>query len=98
MKLPTVTPAERIEKAVKELTNAIKANPTEGPANYIEAVQHLRVVVLREKQQRCVQAARETVPQCDPSQSAEQPTTIKAVPTSAQVPQQNPRTITAQLA
>eukprot|EP00957_Ditylum_brightwellii_P106090 8092153-Ditylum_brightwellii.AAC.1 len=51
VQLPTVTPAECIEKAVRELTNAVNANPTEGPANYIEVVQHLRAVVLGEKQQ-----------------------------------------------
>eukprot|EP00957_Ditylum_brightwellii_P205998 15346352-Ditylum_brightwellii.AAC.2 len=44
VKLPNVTPAERIEKAVRELTNAVKANPTEGPADYIKVVQHLRAV------------------------------------------------------
>eukprot|EP00957_Ditylum_brightwellii_P041676 3156398-Ditylum_brightwellii.AAC.1 len=96
MQLPTVTPAECIEKAIRELTNAVKANPTEGPANYIEVVQLLRVIVLGEKQQPLVQAARETVPQCNPSQSAEQPALIKAVPASAQVPQQNPYKIATQ--
>eukprot|EP00957_Ditylum_brightwellii_P189067 14392709-Ditylum_brightwellii.AAC.1 len=67
VKLPTVTPAECSEKAIRELTNAVKANPTEGPADYIEAVQCLRAVVLEEKQQPRVQAARETVPQHNPS-------------------------------
>eukprot|EP00957_Ditylum_brightwellii_P158250 12045896-Ditylum_brightwellii.AAC.1 len=28
VKLPMVTPAEQIKKAVRELTNAVKANPT----------------------------------------------------------------------
>eukprot|EP00957_Ditylum_brightwellii_P074477 5659027-Ditylum_brightwellii.AAC.1 len=60
VKLPKVTQAECIKKAVRELTNAVKANPTEGPANYIEAVQHLGAVALGEKQQPCAQA--ETIP------------------------------------
>eukprot|EP00957_Ditylum_brightwellii_P116050 8853385-Ditylum_brightwellii.AAC.1 len=80
MKLPQVMPEERIEKAVRELTNAIEANPTEGPANYIKAVQRLRAVVLGEKPR----AQAETIPHHNPSQSAEQPAIIKAVPMTAQ--------------
>eukprot|EP00957_Ditylum_brightwellii_P077976 5927085-Ditylum_brightwellii.AAC.1 len=70
MKLPKVMPTERIEKAVRELTNAIKANPTEGLVNYIEAIQCLRAVVLGERQQ-CVQV--DKIPERNPSQTAEQP-------------------------
>eukprot|EP00957_Ditylum_brightwellii_P031173 2362277-Ditylum_brightwellii.AAC.1 len=82
MKLPKVTPAERIEKAIRELTNAVKVNQTEGPTSYIEAVQLLKAMVLGEKQQPSVQA--KTVPQHNPSQSAEHPAIIKVVPTTAQ--------------
>eukprot|EP00957_Ditylum_brightwellii_P177510 13520074-Ditylum_brightwellii.AAC.1 len=94
VKLPTVTPAKRIEKAVKELTNAVKANPTEGPADYIEAAQLLRAVMLGEKQQPCEQA--KTVPQHNQSQSTEHPAIIKAAPTTARVLQKKLRDITAQ--
>eukprot|EP00957_Ditylum_brightwellii_P109371 8343121-Ditylum_brightwellii.AAC.1 len=80
VKLPKVTPAERIEKAVRELTNAVKANPTEGLANYIEAVQRLRAVVLGESKHH-VQI--DNIPERNPSQTAEQPAVIKAVPTKA---------------
>eukprot|EP00957_Ditylum_brightwellii_P046864 3556966-Ditylum_brightwellii.AAC.1 len=83
VKLPKVTPAEHIEKAVRELTNSVKANPTEGPANYIEAVQCLRAVVLGEKPP-CVQEGK--IPQCNPSQAAEQPAILKAIPKTAQNP------------
>eukprot|EP00957_Ditylum_brightwellii_P132800 10126056-Ditylum_brightwellii.AAC.1 len=83
VQLPTITPVEQIEKAIKELTNAINANSTEGPANYIEAVQRLRVVVLGEKQQPHVLAPMKEVPQRNPSQTAEQSGTTKAVPTNA---------------
>eukprot|EP00957_Ditylum_brightwellii_P111883 8533086-Ditylum_brightwellii.AAC.1 len=37
--VPTVTLAEIIEKAAKELTKAVYNNPTEEQADYIEAVQ-----------------------------------------------------------
>eukprot|EP00957_Ditylum_brightwellii_P078510 5969370-Ditylum_brightwellii.AAC.2 len=83
VKLPKVTPAEHIEKAVRELTNAVEANPTEGPADCIEATQCLRVVVLGEKQPR-VQKGK--IPQRNPGQAAEQSATLKAVPTAAQNP------------
>eukprot|EP00957_Ditylum_brightwellii_P210154 15364621-Ditylum_brightwellii.AAC.1 len=94
VKLSTVTPAERIQKAVKELTNAVKTNPTEGPANYIEVIQCLKAVVLGEKQQPREQA--ETVTQRNPHQSAEHPAIIKAMLTTAWVPQKKLRDITAQ--
>jgi hypothetical protein len=81
VQLPIVTPAEHIEKAAKELTNVVKANPTEGSANYVEVIQCLRAVVLGKKQQPRAQA--KTVPQRNPSQSAEHPAIIKAMPTTA---------------
>eukprot|EP00957_Ditylum_brightwellii_P063650 4831325-Ditylum_brightwellii.AAC.1 len=81
MKPPKVMLAERIEKVVRELTNAVKANPTEGPANYIEAVQQLRAVVLGESTHR---AQVDNIPERNPSQTAEQPAVLKVVPTKAQ--------------
>eukprot|EP00957_Ditylum_brightwellii_P008465 641890-Ditylum_brightwellii.AAC.1 len=42
-KVPTVTPAERIAKGVKELTSEVCNEPTDGPPDYIEAVQRLQV-------------------------------------------------------
>eukprot|EP00957_Ditylum_brightwellii_P108123 8248236-Ditylum_brightwellii.AAC.1 len=41
-KVPTVTPSERVAKAVKELTSVVNNEPTYGPPDYIEAVQQLR--------------------------------------------------------
>eukprot|EP00957_Ditylum_brightwellii_P073345 5573763-Ditylum_brightwellii.AAC.1 len=41
-KVPTFTPAERFSKAVKELTIALCNEPTDGPPDYIEAVQQLQ--------------------------------------------------------
>eukprot|EP00957_Ditylum_brightwellii_P127745 9741911-Ditylum_brightwellii.AAC.1 len=38
VKVPNVTPAERIAKAVKGLTAVVRNNPTEGLLDYIEAV------------------------------------------------------------
>eukprot|EP00957_Ditylum_brightwellii_P078851 5996039-Ditylum_brightwellii.AAC.1 len=49
-KVPTVTLAERVTKAVKELTNAVCNEPTDGPPDYIEAVQWLQAVLLKEQQ------------------------------------------------
>eukprot|EP00957_Ditylum_brightwellii_P171918 13088536-Ditylum_brightwellii.AAC.1 len=49
-KVPTVTPTERVAKAVKELTSAVCNEPTDGPPDYIEAVQRLRAVLLKEQQ------------------------------------------------
>eukprot|EP00957_Ditylum_brightwellii_P174793 13308625-Ditylum_brightwellii.AAC.1 len=51
VKLPKVTLAECVEKAVRELTNAVKANLTEELADCIEAAQRLRVVVQGESTQ-----------------------------------------------
>eukprot|EP00957_Ditylum_brightwellii_P182958 13935692-Ditylum_brightwellii.AAC.3 len=48
VKVPNVTPAEKIAKAVKGLTAAVRNDPTEGPLDHIEAVQWLRVVLLNE--------------------------------------------------
>eukprot|EP00957_Ditylum_brightwellii_P010787 818009-Ditylum_brightwellii.AAC.1 len=48
-KVPTVTMAGRVAKAVKELTSAICNEPTDGPLDYIEAVQRLRAVLLKEQ-------------------------------------------------
>eukprot|EP00957_Ditylum_brightwellii_P055610 4214258-Ditylum_brightwellii.AAC.1 len=41
--VPTVTLAERVAKAVKELISAVRNEPTDGPPDYIEAVQRLQV-------------------------------------------------------
>eukprot|EP00957_Ditylum_brightwellii_P080776 6143755-Ditylum_brightwellii.AAC.1 len=80
VKLPKVTPAERIEKAVRELSNAVKVNPTEGPANYIKAIQQLRAVVLGEG---TLSVQGDNIPERNPSQTAEQPAVLKATPTKA---------------
>eukprot|EP00957_Ditylum_brightwellii_P194352 14801797-Ditylum_brightwellii.AAC.1 len=53
--VPSVKPAEQIEKAVKELTKAVHKNPTEKPTDYIEAVKQLKAVLLWEKQQQCTE-------------------------------------------
>eukprot|EP00957_Ditylum_brightwellii_P132803 10126391-Ditylum_brightwellii.AAC.1 len=37
VKVPNVTPAERIAKAGKDLAAAVRNDPTEGPPDYIEA-------------------------------------------------------------
>eukprot|EP00957_Ditylum_brightwellii_P026177 1980369-Ditylum_brightwellii.AAC.1 len=47
--VPTVTPAGQISQAVKELTAAVRYDPSEGAPDYIEAVQWLRAVLLNEK-------------------------------------------------
>eukprot|EP00957_Ditylum_brightwellii_P010588 802011-Ditylum_brightwellii.AAC.1 len=49
-KVPMVTLAERVAKAVKELTSAVCNEPTDGPPDYIKAVQRLWVVLLKEQQ------------------------------------------------
>eukprot|EP00957_Ditylum_brightwellii_P091966 7002315-Ditylum_brightwellii.AAC.1 len=49
-KVPTVTPAERVAKVLKELTSAVCNEPTDDPPDYIEAVQQLRAVLLKEQQ------------------------------------------------
>eukprot|EP00957_Ditylum_brightwellii_P154499 11757836-Ditylum_brightwellii.AAC.1 len=49
-KVPTVTPAERVAKAVKEFMSAVCNGPTDGPLDYMEAVQWLRAVLLKEQQ------------------------------------------------
>ena len=46
-KVPTVSPTERGAKAVKELKSAVRNEPTDGPPDYIEAVQQLRAVLLK---------------------------------------------------
>eukprot|EP00957_Ditylum_brightwellii_P209892 15363760-Ditylum_brightwellii.AAC.1 len=52
-KVPMVTPAERVAKVVKELTSAVQNEPTDGPPDYIEAVQRLQAVLLKEQQPTC---------------------------------------------
>eukprot|EP00957_Ditylum_brightwellii_P004862 370516-Ditylum_brightwellii.AAC.1 len=82
IKVLNVTPAEQIAKAVKELTAAIRNDPTEGPPDYIEAVQQLRAMLLNEKQQERLvpgpQNEMKEVPLRNPNQITEQPVALKA--------------------
>eukprot|EP00957_Ditylum_brightwellii_P104295 7944632-Ditylum_brightwellii.AAC.1 len=48
--IPSITPAQRFEKATKELTNAVRNSPTDAPPDYLTAIQWLRAVLLKEKQ------------------------------------------------
>eukprot|EP00957_Ditylum_brightwellii_P034563 2620467-Ditylum_brightwellii.AAC.1 len=47
-KVPTVTPADRVAKVVKELASAVRNEPTDSPPDYIEAIQWLQAVLLKE--------------------------------------------------
>eukprot|EP00957_Ditylum_brightwellii_P145757 11099133-Ditylum_brightwellii.AAC.1 len=89
--VPMVKPAECIEKAVKELIKAVKNNPTEGPPDYIEAVQQLRAVVFGEKQPKHTESTNEVkeVPKRNPSQKSEKPAEAKATP-SNDIPTHSP--------
>lgn len=52
VQLPEIMPSQRIERATKQLTAAIANAPTDGPPDYLDAVERLRRVFLgREKQQ-----------------------------------------------
>eukprot|EP00957_Ditylum_brightwellii_P005333 406773-Ditylum_brightwellii.AAC.1 len=42
VQIPQITPAERIEKATKALTNAVRNMPVEATPDYVTAVQRLR--------------------------------------------------------
>eukprot|EP00957_Ditylum_brightwellii_P141215 10759116-Ditylum_brightwellii.AAC.1 len=82
VKVPNVAPAKQIAKAVKDLTAAVRNDPTKGPPDYIEAVPWLRAVLLNEKQQeRPVpgpQGEKKEVPLHNPSQITQQPVALKA--------------------
>eukprot|EP00957_Ditylum_brightwellii_P147668 11245421-Ditylum_brightwellii.AAC.1 len=49
VQIPQITPAERIEKATKALTDAVRNVPVEAPPGYVMAVQRLRAVLLNER-------------------------------------------------
>eukprot|EP00957_Ditylum_brightwellii_P124182 9466301-Ditylum_brightwellii.AAC.2 len=82
VKVLNVTPAERIAKAVKDLTAAVRNDLTKGPPDYIEAVQQLRAILLNEKQQKCPapapQEETKEIPMHNPTQISEQPVALKA--------------------
>eukprot|EP00957_Ditylum_brightwellii_P099135 7550978-Ditylum_brightwellii.AAC.1 len=62
-----MTPAQRLEKATKELTAAVQNAPTDVPPDYIDAVQRLRAVLLKEKQPKREILQQETIPQRNPN-------------------------------
>eukprot|EP00957_Ditylum_brightwellii_P095428 7268629-Ditylum_brightwellii.AAC.1 len=80
--VPTVKPAEKIEKAVKELTKAVHNNLMEKPTDYIEAVQQLRAVLLEEKQQQQTESIPKKMapPKHNQIPEAQQPAKTKATP------------------
>eukprot|EP00957_Ditylum_brightwellii_P079052 6012234-Ditylum_brightwellii.AAC.1 len=83
VKVPNVTPTERIVKAIKDLTAAVRNDPTEGQLIYIEAVQRVRAVLLKEKQQKhpvppALQEKTEEVPTRNQIQAPAQPVALKA--------------------
>jgi hypothetical protein len=49
VQIPHITPAQRIEKATNELTAAVRNAPTDAPPDYLDAIQRLRAVLLKEK-------------------------------------------------
>eukprot|EP00957_Ditylum_brightwellii_P183385 13969059-Ditylum_brightwellii.AAC.1 len=66
--IPSITPVQRLEKATKELTNAVRNAPTDAPPDYLTAVQRLRAVLLKEKQPKREIPPQETIPQHNPNQ------------------------------
>eukprot|EP00957_Ditylum_brightwellii_P111117 8472925-Ditylum_brightwellii.AAC.1 len=79
----------------KDLTTAVRNNPTEGPPDYIEAVQWLRAVLLKEKQQKypvppASQEKTKEVPRHNQIQALTQPVALKAPMPTNEVPTQYP--------
>eukprot|EP00957_Ditylum_brightwellii_P087337 6647755-Ditylum_brightwellii.AAC.1 len=86
-KVPTVTPAKRVAKAAKELISAVRNEPTDGPPDYVEAVQWLRAVLLKEQQPTRDEPYRIEKKDTTPQQ---QPVTTKAsIPTNP-IPSHHP--------
>eukprot|EP00957_Ditylum_brightwellii_P022965 1733528-Ditylum_brightwellii.AAC.1 len=70
VQIPQILSAERIEKATKALTNAVKNVPVEAPPDYVMAVQQLWVVLLNER----AQAQKQHLSQPQPMKEAPQHT------------------------
>ena len=94
IKIPTLTPADRILEAAKQLESAIEQQPKNAPLDELTAIQLLREVLLGEKTQplppNSVQrrkAAQSTAAQeqpCEPQPAvhARTPTAVPAVTTT----------------
>eukprot|EP00957_Ditylum_brightwellii_P048928 3712512-Ditylum_brightwellii.AAC.1 len=93
-KVSTVTPAERVAKAVKELTSAACSEPTDGPPDYIEAVQQLRAVLLKEQQPTSEESARIMAKYEIPQQQLVTPK--EPIPTNP-IPSQHPALILCEM-
>eukprot|EP00957_Ditylum_brightwellii_P203155 15333453-Ditylum_brightwellii.AAC.1 len=93
IKVPNVTPAEQIAKAVKDLTAAVRNDPTKGPLVYIKAVQRLRAVLLNEKQQECPvpgpHEEKKEVPLRNPNHITEQPIALRVPMPTNEIPTQH---------
>ena len=44
--IPEITPANRIVEAAKQLESAIRGLPKDAPMDVLEAIQHLREIML----------------------------------------------------
>eukprot|EP00957_Ditylum_brightwellii_P186099 14168483-Ditylum_brightwellii.AAC.1 len=66
VQLPQITPAERIEKATKELTAAVRNVPMDAPPDYVTVVQRLQAALLNE----CTTAQTQQLSQPQPMKEA----------------------------
>eukprot|EP00957_Ditylum_brightwellii_P189135 14396749-Ditylum_brightwellii.AAC.1 len=88
VQIPQITPAERIEKATKALTNTVRNVPVEAPPDYVTAVQQLRAVLLNEH----APAPKQPQTQPQPMKEAPQrsPNQVMTTNKRAEVPNNSP--------